>query len=146
MKKKYVLGLLVIISLFMVTACGNKEKLDEDIQDNHSEEENIEEEYADLELYSDDTKIVFARGQEKVVFFYKGNSIIGEHAYFDYQTNSLANIALKFLNSSENENIAKAYVNGKYLVIEYNENEYGSLTLEDVKLTYSYLEEVKKSN
>ena len=146
MKKKYVLGLFIVISLFMLTACGSKEKQDDDIANDTNEETNLQDEYADLELYSDDTKIVFARGQEKIVFFYKGNSIIGEHAYFDYQTNALANLALKAINSSENENIAKAYVNGKYLVIEYNENEYGSLTLEDVKLTYSYLEEVKKSN
>ena len=145
MKKKYVLGLLVIISLFMITACGNKEKLDEDIINDNSED-NKEEKYDDLELYSDDTKIVFARGQEKVVFYYKGNEITGEHTYFDYQSKALAQMALTALNSSENENIAKAYVNGKYLVIEYNENEYGALTLEDVKLTYSYLEEVKKSS
>ena len=130
----------------MVTACGSKEKLDNDIQNNSSEEETGEEEYADLELYSDDTKIVFARGQEKVVFYYKGNEITGEHAYFDYQSKALAEMALTALNSNENENIDRAYVNGKYLVIEYNENEYGHLTLEDVKLTYSYLEEVKKNS
>ena len=146
MKKKYILGLLVIISLFMVSACGNKEKLDDEIINDSNEKENLEEEYADLELYSDDTKIVFARGQEKVVFYYKGDTITGEHAYFDYQSKALAQLALTALNSNENENIARAYVNGKYLVIEYNENEYGNLTLEEVKLTYSYLEEVKKSD
>ena len=145
MKKKYILGLLVIISLFMVTACGSEKEKNDDIIDNGSEEkENDSNEYDDLELYSDDTKLVFARGGGKVVFYYSGNKITGETAYFDYQNNAAAKIALNAL--EKDENIDKTYVQGKYLVVEYNENEYGSLTLEDVKLTYAYLEEIKKGN
>ena len=148
MKKKYLLGLLVIISLFMVTACGGSEKdLDDDIvNDNSGEKQNENNEYDDLELYSDDTKLVFARGDGKVVFYYKGNEITGETAYFNYQSNALAKIALNALNNEEDDNIAKAYIQGKYLVVEYNENEYGTLTLDEVKLTYAYLEELKKGN
>ena len=146
MKKKYLLGLLIVVSLFMVTACGkekdNEENNGEDIGSITNEDDNNE--YEDLELYSDDTKLVFARADGKVVFYYSGNEITGETAYFNYQSNALAKIALNTL--EKNENIANTYVQGKYLVVEYNENQYGTLTLEDVKLTYSYLEELKKDN
>ena len=148
MKKKYLLGLLIVVSLFIVTACGSK--TEEDNEENTNNINNVEdsenEEYEDIELYSDDTKLVFARGDGKVVFYYSGNEITGETAYFNYQTNAAAKIALDVLNNDKDDNIDKAYVQGKYLVVEYNENEYGTLTLEDVKLTYSYIEELQKGN
>ena len=147
--KKFLLCLMAIVLLFTVTGCGsdNNNDIDNNDQSNVEETSNQNENnYDEIELYSDDTKLVFASGSGKVVFYYSGDKITAYHAYFDYQTNANANFALRALKYEDNESIDKAYVKGKYVVVEYAASEYENMSLEDVKLTYSYLEELKKGN
>ena len=99
----------------------------------------------DLQLYSDNTKIVFANGQAKLVYYYSGEKITAYHAYMDYENAAIANYALSLI-EKDDTTIKKAYTKGKYLIIEYAESEYENTTLSEVKALYSYLEQIQKSN
>ncbi len=155
MKKKILLSIFTLFMLIMFTGCGNKtdevnDKPDDVVlpsDDNKSDEVNTNDntttnEADDYELYSDDTKIVFKNGQVSMVFYYSGNEITAFHEYIEYEDATTANYALSII--EQDESISKVYTKGRYLVIEYAESEYADYTLEDIKLTYSYLEEAKK--
>jgi len=149
MKKKLLLIIFVVGTLFLVTGCGNKKVDDINYESNNTngtgevKENDDSSAYDDFELYSDNTKIVFANGSGKIVFYYSGNEITAHHVYFDYNNNAAAKLALQYL--EKDESIDKAYVKGRYLIVEYNKSEYENMTLEDVKTAYSYLEELKKN-
>lgn len=148
MKKKVLLILIIFLMTFTLLGCGKEsnkkeEKITRDeieklINDSDTSSD------SEINLYSDDTKIVFENGNSKLVFYYSGNEITAYHSYIDYGDSVTAKYALKVLENGDN--IDKIYTKGKYLVIEYDKSQYETLTLDEVKLTYSYLEELKKQN
>lgn len=158
MKKKYLLGLFVIIMCFVLVGCGQAEENEsgnnsikqDEIENNNNNNQNetqdntTQNDAADIELYSDDTKIVFKNDQGRAVYYYSGKEITAYHVYIDYETAANANIALSVLNTEENETIESAHVEGKYLVIVYKKSTYESLNVDTLRMVYSYLEELKK--
>ena len=156
MKRKILFSLLVVLSLFLVVGCGSKNTTaenatssnkDNDVVDNNKDTDtNKDDDNINIDLYSDDTKIVFASGEGKLVFYYEGDKITAYHAYIDYGSASLAQTAYTALNANEEDNIKKAYVKGHYLVVEYEDSEFEGLSLEDIRKSYSFLEEVQKKN
>ena len=143
MKKKLLTGLFAIIMCFALVGCGKEEQKNQ--PENNNEQPKQEENNKDsVDLYSDDTRIVFSTDQGLIIFYYEGNKITGYHVYFDYEDNETATYALSTL--EKDEEVEKMYVRDKYLVFEYKESAYEYLTLEDVKKSYSYLEEVKKNS
>ena len=149
MKKKILLSLLVVLSLFLVVGCGSKKTESKDSTSNKGNDvvdNNKENEADDIKLYSDDTKIVFDSGEGKIVFYYEGDKITAHHVYINYGSASLAQTAYASVKLEEEEGIKKAYVKGSYLVVEYEDSEFENLTLDDVKTAYSYLEQVQKNN
>ena len=68
MKKKLLLIIFVVGTLFLVTGCGNKKVDDINYESNNTsgtgevKENDDSSAYDDFELYSDNTKIVFANG------------------------------------------------------------------------------------
>ena len=145
--KKLLTALLVLFLSFSLTACG-KDENNKNSSENNQEQgevnngENNEEALKDIELYSDDTKMVFKIEDIEAVYYYEGETITAYHAYAKYPTIADANIALSMLKQEENETIDKAYVKGTYLVIEYNKSLYENLTTSNVRLLYSALEPV----
>jgi hypothetical protein len=146
---------------FVLVGCGqtdDKEKGNNTAKQNETEvntnennktetqDNNDQNEAPDIELYSDDTKIVFKNEQGRVVYYYSGKQITGQRLYVDYGTPKDANVALSILNYEENETIDSAHVEGKYLVIVYNKSTYESFDVDTLRLVYSYLEELKKEN
>ena len=99
-----------------------------------------------LELYSDDTRIVFKNGQSTLVFGYKGNEITSYTLYIDYDNALTAKYVLSTLLAERDDSIKNAYDSGKYLVIEYNKSEFENTTLEEIKQTYSLLEQIKQAS
>ena len=97
---------------------------------------------SNIELSSDDTKIVFKLSNMEYVFYYDDNTITHFYTYVNYGTNEKANEAIKTLQLDNNVN--NYYVDDKYIVIEWNESEYQNMTLDDVYNAYSYMEEVIK--
>ena len=146
--KKLLTALLVLFLSFSLTACGKDEN--NNSNENNQEQgevnngENNEEALKDIELYSDDTKMVFKIEDIEAVYYYEGETITAYHAYAKYPTIADANIALAAAKQEENETIDKAYVKGTYLVIEYNKSLYENLTTSNVRLLYSALEQTKK--
>ena len=137
MRKKLFVFLMVVMVVFTLTAC---EKGTEET--NTGKESGSSENANDLQLYSDNTKVVFENGPSKLVFYYKGNAITAYHLYIDYGNVETAEYALSVL--EKNDTIDKAYTKGKHLVIEYAESEYKDFTLDDIKSVYSTLKEVVK--
>ena len=144
MKKKFLFFLLIISFVITLSGCSKSEE--EVLEDLNNEIDKIEEKSNsedDIELYSDDTKIVFATENGMIVFYYEDDRITAYHAYLNYNDSTTAKYALDILKMSNDETIENAYVKGKYVVLEYKESEYENMSLEDVKLTYSYLKEIK---
>lgn len=148
MKKKLLLCLFIITMFFIMTGCVNKsvEVSNSTENDNSNEEEkNTSSDLDDeIELYSDSSKIVFQNGNAKLVYYYSGDKITKYESYLDYQSSTAAKYALSIL--EKDGDIKKAYTDGRYLIIEYDESVYEDLTTTDVRTVYSYLKEVKKDN
>ncbi len=147
--KKILLSTLLFLMLVFITGCGNEtnddvENIIDNIEDKSTETSNTTEDDK-IDLYSDDTKMVFKNGTGSLVYYYSGDKITGYHAYLDYGDAATAKYALTIMDK-DLENIKNAYTKGRYLVIEYNESEYEDMTASEVKALYSYLEEVQKSN
>lgn len=139
MKKKL---LIIFISLLLLVGC-NKEK-EGKININLGEEEKPSVTEKDIELYSDNTKLVYVSEKAKLVYYYSGETITGYYIYIDYGDGETAQLALTAFNTNKSTDVKRAYTRGKYLVIEYNESEYKDLSVSKVKKDNSYLEEAKK--
>ena len=151
--KKYLLILIAFCLTISLTACGKddgeesptgKEQSSEAANGNEEENSSIEDVAEKIELYSDDTKMVFKNGTSQLVYFYSGDEITAYHAYIDYENAATANYALSLI--EKDETIAKAYTKGRYLIVEYAKSEYEDLKASEVKALYSYMEQIQKSN
>ena len=155
--KRYILfGLSFLLSLFLIVGCGNKvdnsnvtnnnlDNTSNNITDNNDRTSSTSKD-EEIELYSDDTKIVFANAGGRIVYYYEGDTITGYRVYLDYGDNATAKFALANLDWQEDETIKNAFAEGKYVVVEYSESEYENQTVTDVRALYSYLEEIQKNN
>ena len=141
MKKKVFLLLVILLCVVCLTGCGKskEETVDEKAPIETKGSESTE---PDIELYSDDSKIVFESGNSKLVYYYSGDTITGYTAYVDYNDSATAKYAYNLV--EKDESIAKYYTKGKYLVVEYAKSEYENLTTSEVRALYSYLDEIKK--
>ena len=166
MKNKVLLCLTVVLCLSILSGCGISKKIssveekaqeiiDKNTNDNATDkattndtktDSSTESDADQIELYSDSTKIVFQSGNIKMVYYYSGNTITAYHAYVDYGDSVSANYALAATKAAQDESIKKAYVKGKYLVVEYAESNYEDLTVEDVRKLYSALEVIKNNS
>ena len=159
MKKRFLFILLGIAMCLVLVGCGqtgdntkenntvkhNETEVDKTTNNTTEKTTNTAQDAAqDIELYSDDTKIVFKTDQGRAVYYYSGKEITGYRVYIDYGTVADASIALSVLKYEENETIDSAHVEGKYLVIVYNKSTYETLNVDTLRLVYSYLEELKK--
>ena len=139
-------ALIIITIAVLLTGCGDNKSVSSvnSISENNSPE--ISEK---VELYSDDTKIVYKQSKGSyLVFYYDGNKIIGYELYLDYEDEETASVAYEVLKQDHSayNNVKNINQKGQYVVIEYNENEYAAYSLDDVKRTYSTLEQVQKNS
>lgn len=149
MKKKLLVGLFTIIICFALVGCGKEEVLnneggttgENELQNNNSEE--------NINLYSDDNKIVFNyMDVYYITYYHEGEQITGLEYVYKYDNSETAKIAKTMLDSTyaEDSNVKDLVVKGKYIIITFNEEAYKDETLEDVKTTYSYLEQIYNNN
>ena len=151
MKKKVLVGLLAVIMCFAVVGCGKKDEETNNDNSTNNNGTNTQETTSNngnddyvFSFYSDDTKLVYESETSRFVFFYSGEKITGYHLYVSYETPELAAYALKAINADNDDTIKKAYTKGKYLVVEYSESEYSDLTVDDVRIAYQSMTEIKK--
>lgn len=149
MKKKLLVGLFTIIICFALMGCGKQEvlnnggetKVENEPQNNNSEEI--------LNLYSDDNKIVFNYTDVYyIIYYHEGEKITGLEYVYQYDNAETAKIAKTMLDSTyeEEDNVKDVVIKGKYIIITFTEEAYKDETLESVKTTYSYLEQIYKNN
>ena len=95
---------------------------------------------------TDDTKAVATLGPDDVsiaderfipnkthlVYFFSGDTVSGLKAYYEYDDEATAKAAYSFLNSDENDlkDFKSISQNGKYVILEANEEEYEGITKE----------------
>lgn len=149
MKKKILVCLFVSVMCFNLTGCGKEEALNnEDIKKQVDSNTESEEDY-NIKLYSDDTKMVFNfSGIYYVTYYYSGDKITGlEYVYDcgDKSTAKLTEASIK-ANYETVDNVKSVDRKGKYVIITWTEEEYKDDTVEEIKETYSYLEEVQKES
>lgn len=97
-------------------------------------------ENAKIELYSDDTKMVFKNGNSQLVYYYSGDTITAYHAYIDYEIATTA----KYVATSvieKDATIDKVYAKGRYVVVEYAKSTYEDTTATEVRKLYSAIEQ-----
>lgn len=114
--------LIILVLTFLLTGC-NKEVLD---------------------LYSDNTKIVFEYYNTKYVYYYSGSKVTNYYTYIDYGDNTSAKEAYKKIDKSEYEGYKSISVKDRYIVIEWKKSEYEDLSIDDVKEAYSYMNIIYK--
>lgn len=152
MKKKILLGLLAVVMCFTLTGCGEEEP--QDINDllnggGSSEKGNNDNADDEINLYSDNTKMVFDfSGIYKIVYYYKGEKITGLEYYYNYESKEVAKLAVTSLKTqyTEEDNIDSITQKGGYVIIKFKEEEYKDTTVQEVKDTYSFLEQVYENN
>ena len=96
-------------------------------------------------LVSDDTKIVYNCNDEyKIIIHKDGDKITGIEHYFDFGTEESAKNAISTLEQQykSEANFDKIIQNDRYIKVIFNENEYKSLTISDIKLKYSTLTQI----
>ena len=93
------------------------------------------------DLRSDDTQLVFQddTGTSKTVFKHDGDTITGMLTYINYGDVQTAQAAAKQLADDDS---AKVYADGTYVVFEYDANNYDDLTLEEIQANYSHLKQI----
>ncbi len=106
------------------------------------EEDSEESTIKALGLYSNDTQIVFKEDDTYMVFTHNGDEITGYYAYVICENAELAQAAIDEFNQDRDDDVKDVYLDGNKVVIEYEESVYEGLTVETVKLAYSFLQEV----
>ncbi|MDO5569609.1 MAG: hypothetical protein Q4G04_05850 [bacterium] len=150
MKKIKMLAVLSFISLLLV-GCGqttNNNTANESgsttSEKSLNQTENVSE---DVELYSDDTKLVFNfYDTYKIVYYYSGNTITGLEWYYTYDSVEVATVSLAAINANltSDDQVESVTQNGRHIIVKMKPAAYEGMTTEEVKSTYSYLEQVYK--
>lgn len=151
--KKVLTTMLIVLSPFLLAGCG-KEANDDDIinqVENNKQENNkniSSNENSNLNLYSDDTRIVFnMQDVYYVVFYHNGTEIIGLeyiYKYPDIETAKIAETAIKQIYTAS-EDVEAIDLKGTEFRIKFKKSAYEGETVESIRLAYSYLEEMKKN-
>lgn len=143
--KKILLTMLALFLTLSLTACGSdsgKENEEKKGSESSQVEEKDGAEKTDdkIELYSDDTKMVFKNGNSQLVYYYSGDTITAYHAYIDYENaTTAAYVATSVI--EKNETIDKVYAKGRYVVVEYAKSTYEDTTATEVRQLYSAIEQ-----
>lgn len=143
------IAVMLIAGVFLLTGCGNEElennNTNNQQENNNNNNDNNNDNTSEidiLELYSDDTKIVYDMSVYKLVYYHNGTDITGLEWYYEYPSVEYANVAVATIEAEAEDTVKSVKQNGKYVVVEFSEEEYKDMTLEEVRETYSYLEEV----
>lgn len=147
--KRFFKGLFIVLSISLISVsmmgCGEKKNNTDDGNQLETETEG----YDNTELFSDDTKIVFnVQNAYYIIFHHNGTDITGFEYTYDYGDVETAKALEGSIKATYelDETVEKVERNGSKLKIIFKESEYKDLTLESIKETYSYLEEVKKES
>lgn len=144
MKKKLLVGLLAIFMCFTLTGCG-EENTNNGGNINQGGNEQQGSNQNDVQLYSDDTKLVFNYNDSySMVYYFSGEKITGLEFYYNYENIETAAYAKSMLESeyTDDDDVQSVTQNGKYLVVKFKPSAYEDMTTTTVKQLYSAYEQV----
>ena len=78
-----------------------------------------------------------------IVYTYSGDEITGMKSYVEYADAATAQKAFEEMKASGEEGIEQAEVNGKYIVVTADKEEYEDMTASDVKQQIEFMEMLK---
>lgn len=133
--KKFLIALMVCTLVFPLSGCGKKSEKD------------IQAQTID-KMYTDNNKLVLAVGDiYKLVYYHdKDGKITGLEHYYDYKDENTANEKCEQDKESlkNNASIKNITCKGNYVIYTMSDTEWGDLTIDKVKSTYSYLTVIEK--
>ena len=154
MKKELIAGVIAVIACFSLAACGEKQEnvtvnnetnSEVSTQTNENQEANLEPEvnFNNIEMTSDDTKLVFKLSDSVTsVYYYSGDTITGYEAYVDYDSPELANLAKASYDGSDDE-IESITVSGSRLIVKYVPSVVEDMTVSELKATYELIQQLQ---
>lgn len=153
-----IIGAVALVAIAVLLIPGNSSNNEGQISDNGAEnvvntgsqnvDNNDNSEAAnainDLKLYSDDSQIVFnMRDIYYIIFHHDGNNLTGLEYVYNYDDENIARLAMASIKAThEGEDVEKVELKGSSLRVIFNEKAYENETLESVKESYAFLDEV----
>ena len=135
MKKNVRLILCCAAVVMLAAGCGKKSEKD------------IQAQTID-KMYTDNNKLVLAVGDiYKLVYYHdKDGKITGLEHYYEYKDENTANEKCEQDKESlkNNASIKNITCKGNYVIYTMSDTEWGDLTIDKVKSTYSYLTVIEK--
>lgn len=102
-----------------------------------------------LNLDADDMTFedeMYTPAKTHLVYFYDGDKITGLKAYYEYADENGAKSAYDYLTSEQQDSYKSITRDGKYVILEANEEEYEGVTTDDVKQQIEFMETLKNIN
>ena len=96
-----------------------------------------------------DAESVFSEDEQyipktvRLVYYYKGDSVTGLEAYYEYADEEIAKAAFNYLSKSLEGEYKSISQDRVYVIVEANEEEYLGTTTDDVKQQIEFIESIK---
>lgn len=90
------------------------------------------------DMYIEDTD--YAPLKSHLVYTYSGDEVTGLKAYYEYADASAASAAYEFYQANNDGSFKEVALDGKYLILTANEEEYEGLTASDVKQQIEFMQ------
>ncbi len=144
--------LMIMIMGLMMSACGVKQKAEgvikdvvksekiEDAMVDNQDDESVDD---DIELISDDKKLVFnIKDVYQAVYYYEGQKITGMYFYYNFEKPELAKATALVMKSEakEEDNYDSVTTKGNYVIIKFKAAAYETLTVKNLKASYAIFE------
>ena len=78
-----------------------------------------------------------------LVYTYEGDKVTSLKAYYEYETAEAAQAAYSYINETQADAYKSITVDGKYVVLEANEEDYADVSPDDVKQQIEFMEALK---
>ena len=96
------------------------------------------------DIYVENTE--YAPLKSHLVYTYSDDAITGLKAYYEYSDNSSAEAAYNFYQENNDNTYKEVALDGKYLILTANEDEYQNLSPSDVKQQIEFMEMLNNMN
>ena len=84
--------------------------------------------------------------ESHLVYHYSGDSITGLEAYYEYADNTAASAAYEFYKTNNDNMYKDVTLDGKFVILTANPEEYEGLTADDVKQQIEFMDMLNNMN
>lgn len=144
-----ILALIAILTvgIVLLTGCGAEPTQGEIIGNANGESSNNSD--TGFKLYSTDNRAVFNfQDVYYMVFDFEGEKVLKEYYYYQFKDEATAKetyVYMKATLEQEEDNVKDVKQEGRYIILEFTEEEFKDLTKTEVMETYQYLKQVNEA-